>query len=803
MKRCAGTLAAFSGLGPLVSLVVLLLGLFGPASAASASTSSSSPEEASGPAELRTDERGALLGPFSGELPTGASVVQGEAVDRALGSLAVGANAIAAEAFAALYAETSWPEMAYNAGLSWYRAGRFDRALTYSTPALTSQPGVLRVQYLHAVLLQTVGRYADALALMGRAMESADASGLPIHRAISRLNIGTSARLTGDVDRSKAAFLAAQQIGDEAKLPGVVAAALLGRGRVLLMMGDREGAEDLWAQARKLGKRSGFGAAEADSLFSQASLAQASGRETQAARLVERGLEEAASVEDRSVRASLLLTAAELRWRQGQEDAALELISQADEGFAAAGVEVGQGHCAQLLGAWARDAGDRAVASAQLDRALKIQDRYQVPLARAETLRHLALLRADEGDFLAAVRHTDEALATFEQARAAELERGVRVARADIFWRAGEVARARAEAERALDLARLSEDSVAERQILVEVAILTAAMGDSGGARELFESIPTPARGKLSLERRLRFGVQLAESLRRAGEVKAALAEADVSLGLARQLGDPELLLQAQQTRAMSLADLGRAEEALAFLQAEGVTDGSFAEDIQGRRAIQRYNEGVRALQASDYEGAIERFEGLVADELVSPERRETARETLGSALALAGQDAQARGALETAQSYWTRALTLAEGRGAPAEQAQLQLRLAALRSSVEDPVGAVEFARSAARSAAAAGDRRLEGEASMLAGDFQFETDPAAARRFYEAALAAWGEDEAQGGRRANVTFNLGALLAGDGEVEAAKTRFLEARSLAARAGLSNLVERVDALLPQLESPE
>ena len=90
-----------------------------------------------------------------------------------------------------------------------------------------------------------------------------------------------------------------------------------------------------------------------------------------------------------------------------------------------------------------------------------------------------------------------------------------------------------------------------------------------------------------------------------------------------------------------------------------------------------------------------------------------------------------------------------------------------------------------------------------MLAGDFQFESDPAAARRSYEAALAAWGGDEGEVGRRANVTFNLAALLAGDGEVNAAKARFIEARALAARAGLPDLVERVDALLPQLESSE
>ena len=88
-----------------------------------------------------------------------------------------------------------------------------------------------------------------------------------------------------------------------------------------------------------------------------------------------------------------------------------------------------------------------------------------------------------------------------------------------------------------------------------------------------------------------------------------------------------------------------------------------------------------------------------------------------------------------------------------------------------------------------------------MLVGDLRFDEDTVGARESYAAALTAWGKEASTLARRANVTYNLAALDAREGEIAAAVERFGEARALALRAGDKALAARIGEVLESLES--
>lgn len=751
---------------------------------------------------FRSGESGVVLGPFDG-LPAsrGANSDQSAAFARGLGTLSAGEDAIAAEAFERLHQSTGWPEVAYNAALSWYRAGRYDRALPLARSAGEALSADLRVGYLEGVLLQTVGRYRDSKALMIRSLARAEELGSPFHVAVAQLNLGASSRLLGLPEDALDAFSRAQAIGEQSGLEGISSAALMGRGRVLLSIGDRSGAEAAFARARKIGKSSGFEAAEADSMLSQATLAQSKGQFEKVSRLLDSALKAAGGVSDRSVRASLLLTGAGLRYDQGRLGDAEALLTEAEKLFKASGVAVGEAHCAQLRGAWAREGGDLVTADREIARALRIQSRFQVPLAEAESRLYLGLLRADQGRLDEAEELVVRAVSVFASARAVDSERGAQIALADVLWRAGKLAPATAATVRALALAELAEDGGATSSIRAELAVLQAAAGDAAAAEATWARIGRPAVDSLSSERIGRYRVQLAEALRRGGRSSEALKSAELGLARAHEGDDPLLLSQAQQAVALALTDLERSAEALAFLKREGVRSGEVLKSVQSRRAVEGYNEGVRALQAGDFSVAIERFDALARDPDADSLRRKTALQSLQSALGLAAQAEVSGGRSEVGQGLYERALAIAEQRVDPAGQANIHLRLSALRGGVEDPEGAAAYAGSAAVLAEGAGDVRLAGQAWAMLGDLRFDSDAPAAQDAYRRALAAWAADEAVLGRRAKVAYNLAALEAHGGDTEAAIVHFDEAKKLAIRAGDEGLAARTDTVLQQLES--
>lgn len=778
-------------------LGAVLLGLAGPATAAPSADAAPAAE-----ASFASSASGVVLGPFA-SLPASraADPAQSAAFARGLGTLSAGEDAIAAEAFGRLYEATQWPEVAYNAALSWYRAGRYDIALPLAQAAGKALRSDLRVGYLEGVLLQTVGRYRDAKALMVASLARAAEFDSPFHLAVAQLNLGASSRLLGLPEDALDAFSRAQSIGEQAGMPGISAAALMGRGRVLLSLGDRASAETVFARARKLGKRSGFEAAEADSVLSQAALALSKGQTDKAARLLDTALTSARGIADRSVRASLFLTGADLRRMGGRDSDAQSLLAEAEKLFAASGVAVGEAHCAQLRGAWAREAGQLDVADRQLSRALAIQARFQVPLAEAETHRHLGLLRADQGRFDEGQELVLRAVLVFANARAVDSERGAQIALADVLWRAGKLGPALEAILRALALAELAEDGYGVASIRAELAVLQAAGGDPAAAAATWALIGRSDQAGLSTVRRGRYHIHLAEAERRSGRAEAALASAQTGLDWAQRSGEPELLTQAHQAVALALSDLGRSEDALAFLERQGVNGGELLQNIRSLRAVAGYNEGVRAIEAGDYPLAIARFSALAGDPLADAERRETAQRSLQSALGLAAQHETESGRPEAAQGFYERALAVAQDRKDLPGQANIYLRLSVLRSGVEDPRGAADYAGQAAALADRSGDSLMAGQSWTMLGDLRFESDATAAQEAYRKALAAWGQDDTVLGRRANVAYNLAALEAHNGDPEAALAQFAEAKELAKRAGDQGLVARIDQVLQQLET--
>ena len=90
-----------------------------------------------------------------------------------------------------------------------------------------------------------------------------------------------------------------------------------------------------------------------------------------------------------------------------------------------------------------------------------------------------------------------------------------------------------------------------------------------------------------------------------------------------------------------------------------------------------------------------------------------------------------------------------------------------------------------------------------MLLGDLRFEEAGLAAAEAYQKALSSWGDDEALLARRANVTYNLAALEAREGQEQAALAGFVLARKLALQAGNEGLAARIDEVVQRLESGE
>lgn len=750
---------------------------------------------------MELSDHGAVLGPMD-------HAASPEDTEAAIGTffaglehLVAGRYEAAADLFDRLAESTGWPEASYNGALAWYGHGRFDVALKRADDAVTGLPGDPGAAYLQGVLLQAVGRYEDARVVLERSLAATPEAS--IDRVLGLLNLAASSRLVGRPDEALERFREARRLAEELDLPGLVASAWMGEGLVFLSTGERAAADAALASARRLGKRKGHGAAEVDADLSLAAVALADGETQRARRLLEGTSRSIADLPEPSVRASMLLTVAELQRELGEVEAASVSLEEAVRLFDSAGLEVGRAHVLQYRGAWALQDGDLVVAERYLAEALAIQDRFQVPLARADTARHLADLRSAQGRLDEALELARSSVATFADARAIELERASLVVLAGILSQRGELTEARAAASRAVELAELVGDKSEGHRLGSELVILDAAAGDIDGALQRLGAIPGRAFAALPPRQRGRVHLQLSWSLREAGRADEAISRARHGLDAATEPepDEADLVASCREAVVFGLLDAGRLDDAQAFVDALG-PGGSEQLGIlvASRRTVDTYNEGAALLQAGQLEEAAGRFEQIVNDDAADPDRREVARDTLAAVLRQHGQELFAAGKTEKADAALERAVELARQSG----DAEGQGRGLVLRAQVHESIGAgAEAAQYATEAAGLVADAEpeLAGDCWMIAGQALFESDPEGSREAFRRALQAWGDGPSTLGKRASVTYNLAALDLQLGAPGEARVRLREARVLADQAGDKTLVDAIDGILEQLEA--
>ncbi len=749
---------------------------------------------------IELSDHGSVLGPMNHDAsPEDTEAAIGTFV-AGLEHLVEGRYETAADLFDRLAESTGWPEASYNAALCWYGLGRFDVALSRADAAVAAMPDDAGATYLQGVLLQAVGRYEDARAVLERSLAATPEASLD--RALGLLNLATSARLVGRPDEALERFREARALAEELGLEGLVASAWMGEGLVFLSTGDRAAADAALAAARRLGQRRGFGAAEADAELSMAAVALAAGQEPRARRLLDGAALKVTELPEPSVRASMLLTVAELQRELGEREAASVTLEESTRLFRSAGLDVGVAHALQYRGAWALQDGDFAEAEDLLQQALAIQDRFQVPLARADTARHLADLRASQGRLDEALELATAAVDVFARARAVELERAALVVLAGVQSQRGDLVAARASAARAVELAGLVGDRHESHRLTTELAILDAANGDVDAALASLRGIPPHLFEGLPPRQRARVHLQLSWSLREAGRSEEAVERGRLAHAAARQASSAEEQLRrgAREAVVFALLDAGRIEDAEAFLAEEGQdASDDLRAMVSSRRTVDTYNEGAELLQAGRLEQAAERFERIVSDDDADPDRREVARKTLAGVLRQHGQQLFEAGQHEAADAALERAAALAsESADDEGEGRALVLR-AQVRDAAGDHAGAAELATRAAGLVADA-EPELAGDCWMIAGQALFEEAPEDSREAFRRALQAWGDGPATLGKRASVTYNLAALDLQLGAPGEARVRLREARVLADQAGNTALVQSIDGILEQLE---
>ena len=712
---------------------------------------------------------------------------------------------VAGELFDRLAESTGWPEAAYNASLAWYAAGRYDVALQRADRVIEVLPEDTGAMYLRGVLLQAVGRHEDATAVIRRSLVRSRELNRKVDEAVGLLNLGASARLHGQPDDALTHFRAARDLGDVLSMPSLVAAGWMGEANVHLAGGDRSAADIALAAARRVSKARGFGAAAADADLSSAAVALAEGKTDKCERLLERARVEVADIEVESVRASMLLTVGQLQRELGRPEAATVSLEESMRLFERAGIDVGRAHVLQYRGAWALQDQDLPRAERLLEEARAIQRRFQVPLALADTHRHLASLRLAQSRLDEALTFAQEAVEAFAGARALEAERATLVVLASVHSARDELPAARAAALRAIRLAEQVGDSTEAHSVSTEVVIIDAASGSVDEAIARLDAIPGTAFASMSARQRTRVQLQLAWALQRAGRHAEATERGQRALAATAEGGADlaDLVLACREVIVFALMDDGRTEAAEAFVASLEAGGGELAAIVARRRTIDTFNAGVEASNAGDTARAVELFGVAWADGAVEEPRREAVGRALAGALLGHGNELLKAGSGEESASAFARSAEVSAAVGDSVGQARAGVSEAEVRASVGDAAAAGRLATEAAELAATTDNRRLEGDCWTIAAQSLFNLDPAGSRAAFGRALEAYGTAPETLGTRAGVTYNLAVLEFNAGSPADARVRLEEARVLATEAGRTGLVDQVESLLEALEDEE
>lgn len=744
-----------------------------------------------GESEVQTSVFGAVLGPMDHELTDDERerlLGQFDAFSDAMTALSEQRWGAAATAFESVASTTGWYEAAYNGALARRAGGEYRAALTGTDRALGIRAGDHAALFLRASLLQGLGRYSDSKAVVTKALASAREQGLAREEVVGLLNLGAVERLLGHPEPALDAYASAATKATTLGDPALEAAALAGAGYTHAVRGSSADAERSMRAARGAADRADASTSFAEIELSLAGLALQAGDRESAGRLVDGALADSADFGDTGRRAGVLLGAAGLQRELGRAGPASRSLSQAEGLLSGSELTAQLADVLVLRATWSLNDGDPADAETGLRRALTLLEPLQAPLALAGARLKLGRALLEQQQYGAARASLDAARATLDATGATELRRQARVLSSELHRRQGDLDRAADELSAAQGLSAGAPPAVRAR-LAAELVLLQAARGDVDAALTADAALAPAARDLLPDEVRARVQLQIAYALHGAGRLDDAIGRARAALRHA----DEELTDAARQLVVESYLATDRTADAEAFLAEQGAGAGTLASRVEGRSAIDRFNDAVDAFNADRFEAAADGFRAVADDPLQPTDRRSEAEANYTTALLLLAQKRDARGEPSGALVALQRAART--GTGVDAAKAGL---LAIGR--LEDPAEIDTFGTLAADHATRAGESLLAGQAWMAVGDARFETDADGARSAYRSALDAWGQAPDSLGWRATVSWNLGLIAWNADDLPEARARLEAARTLATEAGNTSDAREIAAQLDELK---
>jgi len=724
--------------------------------------------------------------------------------ERALTQLDKGRFADAALGFEDVLAQVAWPEASYNAALARYRLLDLAAAERHAAIATAGLPHDAGAAHLLALVLSDLGRHQDALASAAAALELAPADD-PGLRAQIELTSGSAQRLLGRAGAVHA-YNRALELAKAAGAPRLEASAWLGIGHVAQAGGDRARASEAFAAAVAV-PAGGGEAALTEVLLAEAEAGWRGGDDGVARTGVQRAV---ASLDASDLpplsRAGLQTRIATLQWSLGDRQAARDRLLGAEGVFEGAGALAALADVWVTRSSWLVSTGELTQAVSLLDRALAVQGRLQVPVALASSRLARAQFMADEGDLNGALGMANKSLAVFEQIGLTEGQQGAWLMLAELKGRAGALAEAREAAITAVSFAKELANPRLAAGSRAELAVILARLGALREATAEYEKATVSTANSATLlapRTRVRLEVEMAAAHARGRRADEGIGYARRALSIASGAGAPaDLIPLGEEAVVAVLLESGKHEEAVAFLDERGITEGRLRVAAMDRRGTELFNAGVDAYTAGDYGRASARFRELLSDGDAPEERVRSARKALQDVLSAQGAAALEEGKGPRAEEVWAEATSLAHAREDGQGAATLYLLRAQLALDGGDPQRAARLGAECGEKAGSLDDASFAAQCWELAGHAAFEADPGSARTAFENALAAWASVPESVAHRAQLAYNLAVLDQGAAP-SVLTQRLAVTLTLAQDAGDEALAAEVAAWIEQLETPD
>jgi tetratricopeptide (TPR) repeat protein len=344
-------------------------------------------------------------------------------------------------------------------------------------------------------------------------------------------------------------------------------------------------------------------------------------------------------------------------------------------------------------------------------RSLAVADQHGLAADRPKVLGNLALVASRRGDLESAAVYYDEALAASE---AAEIETAPTFLNnyAGLLLRLGDLDRARAFAERAVEGFRVMGHRRYEAPSLNRLARILRRQGDLDGALERHEEAVAIYRDLGDVVGELSAMGAMSTVYRRRGDLTRAELNARDVLSRAADAGDEILLGDALMQLALVHLDLRRPDDALTGFEAAHELFARLG-DAQGLRGAE---DGMvrAALAMHDLDRA-----SAVAERVMAAASEKGQPRTLADARLLTGLVAQAMGQYDRAAAAFAAALEYARDSGNSSLLQDAAAGLADVELSRGDVAAAAELVEEIREHAATRRDfQRLDARTALAQGD-------------------------------------------------------------------------------------